>query len=77
MLDDLRNSSYLDEEEEEVKQQEETRAAVARPVRRKKKKNFLGMTAQERFVLSLMLFMLICVLGAFALVLTKSVVLPF
>ena len=76
MIDDLRNSSYLDEEEEAT-QNLETQAVVERPARRRRKKNFLGMTAQERFVLSLMLFLFVCVLGAFALVLTESVVLPF
>jgi hypothetical protein len=74
MLDDLRNSStYIEEEEQPV---EEDYGAQRYP-RRQRKETFLGMTAQQRFIISLMLFMMVCVLGTFALVLSGSMVLPF
>lgn len=39
-------------------------------------KNFLGMSAPQRFVIVMLLFFLVCVLGSFALILTEKVVLP-
>ena len=39
-------------------------------------KNFLGMTAPQRFVIVILLLFLTCVLGSFALILTEKVVLP-
>ena len=75
MLDDLRNSSFLDEEEES--QNQESQEVRERPARRRVKKTFLGMTAQERFILSLMLFLLVCAFSVLALFVTESMVLPF
>lgn len=75
MLDDLRNSSFLDEEEET--QAQESTAVLERPARRKPQKKFLGMTAQERFILSLMLFLLVCAFSVLALFVTEKMVLPF
>ena len=72
MLDDLRNSSTFIEEDQPA----ET-AIRRRPSRRRRNDTFLGMTAVQRFILSLMLFLLICVLGAFALLFSGSIVLPF
>ncbi len=74
MLDDLRNSSAFIEEEESPEQEE--KVIYRRPARRHSKATFLGMTAQQRFILSLMMFLMVCILGAFALILTNSVVLP-
>jgi hypothetical protein len=34
------------------------------------------MTAQQRFILSLMVFFMVCALGAFALIMTGSVGMP-
>jgi hypothetical protein len=74
MLDDLRNSSsFIDEEEDAVEEGFDNQ----RSYRKQKKVLFLGMTAQQRFIISLMIFMMICVLGSFAMVLSGSVVLPF
>jgi hypothetical protein len=76
MLDDLRNSStFIDDDDEEPTAEEGY--ATSRSYRKQQKETFLGMTAQQRFIISLMLFMMVCVLGAFALVLSGSVVLPF
>ena len=73
MLDDLRNSSsFIDEEDpnepEEVVQR--------RPARQRSKETFLGMTAQQRFILSLMMFFMVCMLGSAALILTGSIAFP-
>jgi hypothetical protein len=38
--------------------------------------NFLGMTAAQRFIIVMLLFVLTCVLGSFGLILTEKVVLP-
>lgn len=75
MLDDLRNSSsFLDDEEPQNQEPETNRV---RPVYQRRKDTFLGMTAQQRFIVALMLFLMVCVLGAVALVISGSVILPF
>jgi hypothetical protein len=38
---------------------------------------FLGMTALQRFVISVMLFMVVCVIGGMFLLITGSFFLPF
>jgi hypothetical protein len=73
MLDDLRNSSEFIEEEPTPEQEPPRR----RPVRRQQKETFLGMTAQQRFVISLMLFVMVCFVGVLTLVITGSIALPF
>ncbi len=66
MLDDLRNSaSFLDEEE--TKPQEE-KVVIPHTIRRKRKQQrVLGLTAQQRFIISLVLFAMVCLLGVIAL----------
>lgn len=65
MLDDLRNSAknpFLDEEsnyEGETQQQ--------------RSRNFLGMTAPQRFVVSVFLFLMIVILGVFLLILFQKI----
>ncbi|OJX38038.1 MAG: hypothetical protein BGO78_08350 [Chloroflexi bacterium 44-23] len=69
MIDDLRNSasdSYLEEEANQ------TPLAPSR----KSGKNFLGMTAPQRFVLALLLLIAVIVLGSFCLLITGRIVLP-
>jgi hypothetical protein len=75
MLDDLRNSSSF-EEEEPLETLEEEQAAPRRSVRRRKEP-FLGMTPPQRFVISLMLFLMTCVVGVMALVIFEKIYLPF
>lgn len=76
MLDDLRNSSsFIDEEENQNNPAAQN--TTLRNSYRQKPETFLGMTAQQRFLLSLMLFMMIFVVGMFALVVTGSILLPF
>ncbi len=74
MLDDLRNSSsFIDEPETPERDEEANRR---RAVRRRSQATFLGMTAQQRFMLSLMLFFMVCALGVFALIATGSIAIP-
>ena len=73
MLDDLRNSaaqSYQEVEQEPVESMEmdaENRQSAP----------FLGMTAPQRFVIALLLFLMTCVFGTFCLLATQKMVLPF
>lgn len=67
MLDDLRNSAqepFLDDEKFE---EEET---VKKP---KFRGDFLGMTAPQRFVISVFLFLMILILGIFLLIVFQKV----
>ena len=65
MFDNLRDSAsdFYEEEQNNSYQQ-----PAAKPVARRRRKNvrFLGMTAQQRFFLSVMLFFTICVMGVLA-----------
>ena len=69
MFDNLRDLSEIPPEEEQDDlfkdiddvEVEEPIAAPAR--RRRKSRNFLGMTAQQRFLISVMLFFTVCLLG--------------
>jgi hypothetical protein len=68
----LRNSSDFVEEEPPVEPE-----PIRKLPARQQKETFLGMTAPQRFVLSLLLFLMVCVIGIFALLLTGSISLPF
>lgn len=72
MLDDLRNSATFIEEEEVPPEEEmvPARPKVQRPP-------FLGMTPQQRFILALLLFLMVCIFGSFCLVLTDKIWVPF
>ena len=73
MLDDLRNSanqSFQEEEQTPIEPSE----MDARP---RDSAPFLGMTASQRFVVALLLFLMTCVFGTFCLLVTQKVVLPF
>ncbi len=71
MLDDLRNSAASSYEESIPPEVEARRIKKMR-----KKEPFLGMTSAQRFVVVLMLFVLVIILGTLCLLLTGSVV-PF
>jgi hypothetical protein len=71
MLDDLRNSAnspFLDEEPVEEVEKVTPKATSS---------NFLGMTAPQRFVVSLFLFFMVVILGVFLLILFQKVYFPF
>jgi hypothetical protein len=68
MLDDLRNSATFQDDEpmfEEIAPPSERGPAL-----------LLGMTAPQRLVVTLLLFFMVFVLGAFCLVITQRVVPP-
>lgn len=73
MLDDLRNSSSFLEDEPTP----EPEPVQPRIERRPKKETFLGLTAQQRFILSLLLFLIVCMVGTFGLLISGSISLPF
>ena len=66
MFDNLRDSAsdfYEEEQSDLNKAQPVARTAVGR---RRRNTRFLGMTAQQRFFLSIMLFLTVCVMGVLA-----------
>jgi hypothetical protein len=72
MFDNLRDdSSFYEEEPNDLYQQPEAQAQpiVAAP-RRRRKARFMGTTAQQRFLLSVMLLITVCVMGVLAMVVT-------
>jgi hypothetical protein len=66
MFDNLRDSaesSFYEEEQNDLYREPEVKAAG----RRRNRARFLGMTAQQRFLISLMLMFAVCILGTLAL----------
>lgn len=76
MFDNLResaDSSFYEEEPNDLyKEPAPSRAAVAAPSRRRSSANFLGMTAEQRFILALMLLLTVCIMGTLAMFVTGS-----
>ncbi|MEN6408155.1 MAG: hypothetical protein ABFD44_00420 [Anaerolineaceae bacterium] len=68
MLDNLRDEASFVEEEPVPEELSKKPAKPSRP--------FLGMTPAQRFVIALLLFLMICLLGTFCLLVTERVVLP-
>ncbi len=68
MLDDLRNSASHSFDEEPSEPKRERRRS------KEPERLILGMTAAQRFVVALLLFVMVCVLGTLFLVLTEKVV---
>ena len=67
MLDDLRNSASKSFQEEEEAQSPKPREVIRiRPV--DSGEPFLGMTSPQRFVIALLIFLMVSVLGALILV---------
>jgi len=62
MFDNLRDSSssFYEEEQNDLDKGSEAKPAVSR---RRRNARFLGMTAQQRFILSVMLMLTVCVMG--------------
>jgi hypothetical protein len=74
MLDDLRNNNQESQNQvDPFPQAEEIYTSKVKP---KSEARFLGMTAAQRFVIVMLLFVLTCALGSFGLILTGKVVLP-
>ena len=65
MFDNLRDSaesSFYEEEQNDLYKEPVAKAAV----RRRSNGRFLGMTAQQRFLISVMLLLSVCVMGTLA-----------
>ena len=82
MLDDLREDGgeldFFDDEVAEEESQEEygyeyKKKAAPAP----REALFMGMTATQRFVIAVMMLMMVCILGTFALLITEKIYLPF
>jgi hypothetical protein len=72
MLDDLRNSagsSFYEEDPLDTKPEKPER-------RQRGEGDFLGMTAPQRFIISLFLFLMVAILGVFILIVFQKVSLP-
>ena len=71
MLDDLRDDAdFIENDDQLVRQKRRASAGVGAQT------GFLGMTAQQRFVLAIMILLMVCILGSFFLLITGSVALP-
>ena len=77
MFDDLRNSDQPIFEGEQVKKTEPVLSMPDRPIAKKKKSGkILGMTAAQRFILSTLLFLSVCMVGIAVLFITGRIALP-
>ena len=72
MLDDLRDDTDFIEEDDDQRGNQNKRTSAAAGAQT----GFLGMTAQQRFVLAVMILLMVCILGSFFLLITGSVALP-
>jgi hypothetical protein len=70
MFDNLRDSAESSFYEEEQNDLYKEPAAKAAPKRRSSNGRFLGMTAQQRFFVSLMLLFTVCIIGTLAMFIT-------
>lgn len=71
MFDNLRddaNSSPFYEDD-----QSKASAGIAAPIARPKSTRFLGMTAQQRFIIAFMMMIAVCVLGMMCLLITEKI----
>lgn len=70
MFDNLRDSaesSFYEEEPNDLYKETEVKSAVSRaPKRRRNNGRILGMNAQQRFIISLMLMFTVCIMGTLA-----------
>lgn len=84
MFDDLRNSddtqgSFTPDEEVDLDVESLLKKKEARPAIgfRVDSRTFLGMNAFQRFVISTLLFFVVCTLGIMLLLVTGKIALPF
>lgn len=77
MFDDLRNSDQPIFEGEQVNKPQPMLTAPGRSASKKKKsRKILGMTAAQRFIVSTLLFLTICMTGMALLFITGKIALP-
>lgn len=79
MFDNLRDDASSFYEEEPNDSYATPAAAKAKPaaVRRRRSTRFLGLTAQQRFFLSMLLLFTVCVMGVLAMFVLQKMALPF
>ena len=68
MFDNLRDSSFYEEEQDALSKEPEVQARTMAVRRKRRSGNFLGMSAQQRFLLTLMFMTMVCVMGVLAMV---------
>ena len=77
MFDNLRDSaessSFYEEEQNDLYKEPVANAKAS--VKRRKNTRFLGMTAQQRFFVSLMLMFAVCIIGTLAMFVMEKMVL--
>ncbi len=71
MFDNLRDSaesSFYEEEPNDLYKEPEAKPVASRAPKKRRRSNarFLGMTAQQRFFISLMLMFTVCIMGTLA-----------
>lgn len=71
MLDDLRDDADFAEEDDQLDDEYQSASAVAGT-----QTGFLGMNPQQRFVIAVLILLMVCILGAFFLLITETVALP-
>ena len=72
MFDDLRKEATAAHEEEKKPKVESAPQKVAAPKARKRSKVILGMTGPQRFAVSVLLLLMVCVIGfMFLLIMNK------
>jgi hypothetical protein len=81
MFDDLRNSSggdqdsFFKDDELEIEPLLENRPVKSSlPAMKFNSNNFMGMNALQRFVISTLLFLMVCILGTMLLLVTERIV---
>jgi len=79
MFDNLRDSadsSFYEEEQNDLYKEPAaaapSRRSAAAPKRRRNSGQFLGMSAQQRFILAVMLMLTVCIMGTLAMFVTQK-----
>ena len=79
MFDNLRDSadsSFYEEEKNDLYKEpaapNSSRRSTAAPRRRRSGGHFLGMSAQQRFILAVMLMLTVCIMGTLAMFVTQK-----
>ena len=76
MFDNLRESAdssfYGEEANDLYKEPAPSPAVASAPRRRRSNASFLGMTAQQRFILAVMLLLTVCIMGTLAMFVSGS-----
>lgn len=71
MLDDLRDDADFMEEDDQLGYENQSASSAV-----SSQTGFLGMSPEQRFVIAVMFLLMVCILGAFFLLITGSVALP-